>query len=177
MDTDTVFDCDGNAVELLRPNFDGIPIELQERCRWAVWKATPREGNPGKFNKAPVSPTTRRMIGTNKPELWGSFAEAKAAYEAGGYTGVGLLLDGSGLIGIDIDDASAAMRTVPDLTQWIKDASKAGAYLELSPSNKGLRLFLEGQLVEAVKGGPLEVYTDRRFMTVTGRQPGAKRDA
>ncbi|MBT8578937.1 hypothetical protein G6695_06765 [Polynucleobacter paneuropaeus] len=161
----------------LEPIFNNIPDRLKEQP-WGVWRAEPRLDNDlnptGKFNKAPRNPTTGIKVGANKPELFGTFEEAKQAYEAGGYTGVGVLLTGNGIIGIDIDDAKKLFKDRPEIKEWLEKAINEGVYCEQSPSAKGFRLFAQGELpndCQKKKGG-LEIYDDHRFLTVTGHVIG-----
>lgn len=156
------------APNWLPPQFDCIHDALKQQP-WAVWKAAPRPGKPGKFNKAPLCPNRGYMIGTDKPNLFGTFAEAKAAYERGGYTGIGVLLTGNGIIGVDIDDYMDTFADQPKIKLWVDHAIKEGAYCEKSPSGKGLRLFMAGELPgTGRKSGSLEIYDNVRFLTVTG---------
>ncbi len=157
-----------NDPDWLEPKFDNIPDALKAQP-WAVWIAEPRLGKPGKFDKAPRCPKGGYKIGTNQPEKFGTLAEAKAAYERGGYTGVGVLLTRSGIIGVDIDDYSDTFLATPKLQKWTAKAVSDGAYCEFSPSGEGLRLFMYGKLPESGrKVGPLEIYDNVRFLTVTG---------
>jgi putative DNA primase/helicase len=150
------------------PRFDNIPNELKDQ-RWAVWRAEPRDGQEGKFNKAPLSPTTGRKIGANKPELFGTFEEARHAFDSGSFTGVGVLLTGCGIVGVDIDDYRELFNDRPEVKLWIESAIKEGVYCERSPSGKGLRLFMRGELpAGGRKSGGLEIYDNSRFLTVTG---------
>lgn len=156
----------------LEPIFENIPEDLKQQP-WAVWKAEPRldkEGHPtGKWSKAPINPISGRMVGANQPEKFGTFEEAKKAYESGKYTGVGVLLTGCGLIGIDIDDGKTVFKETPALIDWLKNASEEGAYIEMSPSGNGLRVFIYGNLdSDGTRGGGLEIYKDVRFLTITG---------
>lgn len=152
----------------LKPQFEAIPSDLKAQP-WAVWTAEPRDGKLGKFNKAPRSPKTGHKIGADKPHLFSTFEEAKAAYGIGEYTGVGVLLTGNGIIGVDIDDCKVTFANLPSVKQWVIDAIKQGAYCEQSPSRKGLRLFMHGNLPDkGRKVGALEIYADARFLTVTG---------
>jgi primase-polymerase (primpol)-like protein len=154
----------------LAPVFENIPADLRE-LPWAVWIAEPRPGKPGKFNKAPRSPETGYKIGASKPHLFGTYEQAVTAYEAGGYTGVGILLTGNGLIGVDIDDVDQTFADRPEVKAWVLAAIKADAYCETSPSRTGLRLFMLGDpLPDTVmrKHGHLEIYDNVRFLTVTG---------
>lgn len=157
-----------NPPQWIKPTLEAIPEELKQQP-WAVWKAEPRQGQPGKYNKAPRRPIDGQMVGTNKPELFGTFDEARAAYERGGYTGVGVLLTGSGIIGVDIDNYKDTFGEFPAVEAWAKGAVIAGAYCERSPSRTGLRLFMRGKLPgTGRKSGKLEIYDNTRFLTVTG---------
>jgi primase-polymerase (primpol)-like protein len=161
----------------IAPIFENIPEELKEQP-WAVWRAEPREGHFGKFNKAPRNPVSGSPIGSNNPTAFGTFKQAQQAYQAGGYTGVGLLLTGNGIIGIDIDNLENAVDKDINLKEWIKNARKIGAYCEQSPSGKGLRLFVKGNLDRGgYKVRNLEIYADKRFLTITGNIIISKRGA
>lgn len=156
----------------LEPKFENIPFELQQ-LPWAVWKADPRldeKDNPtGKWNKAPRSPRTGVKIGANKPELFGTFQEAKTAFESGMYTGVGVLLTGCGITGFDIDNAKELTKDRPEVKAWLKTASESNVYCEVSPSGNGVRLFTHGKLNSGGrKHNGLEIYDNVRFLTITG---------
>ena len=152
----------------LKPHFEAIPTDLKEQP-WAVWIAEPRNGKPSKFNKIPRNPISGQRVGTDKPKLFGTFEEAKKAYENGNYTGVGILLTGNGIIGVDIDDCKITFANQVTIKQWVIDAIKLGAYCEYSPSGNGLRLFMYGNLPDkGRKAGSVEIYDNVRFLTVTG---------
>jgi len=156
----------------LEPQFENIPEELKQQP-WAVWKAEPRldnNGNPtGKYNKAPLNPLTGYKVGANKPEKFGTFDDAMKAYKEKNYSGVGVLLTGNGITGIDIDDAAEVFEKRPEVEEWVKKAVKDGAHCEISPSQNGVRLFIKGNLTSGGrKVGGLEIYDDHRFLTVTG---------
>ena len=160
--------------DFLKPKFENIPDRLKEQP-WAVWIAEPRANRPGKFDKAPRNPLTGVRIGTDKPHLFGTYDQARSAYETsnGRYTGVGVLLTGNGIIGVDIDEVKATMLDRPTIKDWIHAAANDGAYCEVSPSGTGFRLFMLGDpLPKGVKRkhGHLEIYDDVRFLTVTGHQ-------
>ena len=158
----------GDEPQWREPEFENIPKEIQSQG-WAGWIAKRRNGKPGKWNKAPRSLITGEMIGTDKPELFGTFEQAKTAYATGRYTGVGVLLTGNGIVGVDIDDFDATFKEKPAVKAWVTTAIKAGAYCERSPSGNGLRLFMRGKLPgTGRKSGSLEIYDNGRFLTVTG---------
>lgn len=152
----------------LVPNINSIPKALKQ-LPWAVWKAEPREGKPGKFSKAPRCPLQGITIGANQPEKFGTFDEAKNAYESGFYTGVGVLLNGTGIVGVDIDDYADVFTLRPEVKLWVQEVIEQGGYCEKSPSGKGLRLFMIGELpAGGRKCAGLEIYDNSRFLTVTG---------
>jgi primase-polymerase (primpol)-like protein len=159
------------ASKWLIPNFGNIPDDLKQQP-WAVWVAEPRSEKAGKYNKAPRSPATGFKIGANQPHLFGTFEEARAAYESGSYTGIGVLLTGNGIVGFDIDDYVTTFANKPEVKGWVKQAisdQTNPAYAEISPSGSGLRLFVRGALpAKGRKAGSLEVYDNERFLTITG---------
>ncbi len=147
---------------------ENIPEELKAQP-WAVWIAEPRPNHPGKFNKAPRNPVGGFKVGTNQAPKFGTFDEAVAAYNTGKYSGIGVLLTGNGIVGVDIDNYKDTVAAQPSVKQWIKDSIAAGAYCEKSPSGNGMRLFMRGSLPAGRrKSGTLEIYEDVRFLTVTG---------
>jgi primase-polymerase (primpol)-like protein len=168
-------------VDWLKPELEYIPEELKNQP-WAVWKAEPRldsEGKPtGKYNKAPRNPLTGIKVGANQPDKFGTFDEAKKGYLTGKYTGVGVLLTGNGITGVDIDDAPKTLKDRPEVLEWMYKAVDAGAYCELSPSGKGFRVFIHAKLPIGSKNkvGPLEIYDDARFLTITGHSIDARSD-
>lgn len=152
----------------LLPKFQNIPETLKKQP-WAVWIAKPRQGKPGKFEKAPRNPGTGYLIAANKPECFGTFEEAERAYQLGGYTGIGVLLTGNGIVGLDIDDYKSVFAANSSVRNLIFGAVKNGIYCEQSPSGTGLRLFMHGQLDgSGRKYNNLEIYDTARFLTVTG---------
>lgn len=152
----------------LKPKFNNIPEELKQQP-WAVWKAELRDGSVTKYNKAPRNPLTGRKIGADKPELFGTFDEAIKAYETGKWTGIGVLLTGNQIVGIDIDDAAILFDEKPEIKAWVDVALNEGMYCEISPSGTGLRLFALGMIPsKGKKHQGLEIYANVRFLTVTG---------
>ncbi|MES2663044.1 MAG: hypothetical protein V4629_07055 [Pseudomonadota bacterium] len=155
-------------LEWLKLQPESIPNNLKSQP-FAVWKAEPRVGSQGKFNKAPLSPKTGQKIGANKPDLFGSFDEALKSYSVGGYTGIGVLLTGNGIVGVDIDNYESLFTQQPQVKHFVSNAIAMGIYCEYSPSATGLRLFTLGKLPSTGrKCGGLEIYDNARFLTITG---------
>lgn len=162
---DKVYQIDGFPA--VKPNPEQIPAFLKALPS-ATWIAEPR-GEPGKYNKAPRNPASGRKIGASKPELFGTFEQAVTALRTGRYSGLGVLLSGHGVVGIDIDSYKHAFEERPEVSAWVAKAMQACVYCERSPSGKGLRLFMNGKLPgKGRRCGPLEIYDNARFLTVTG---------
>jgi predicted P-loop ATPase len=145
--------------------YENIPAELKALPRWVCWKF---EQRGGKVTKVPYTPTGRRAK-SNDPATWAAFDECRAAHEGGCFDGIGFQLDGSGIVGVDIDHAKDAAgnwnTAAADITE------RLASYAEISPSGEGVHIF-----IKAVKPGNksknaaagVEMYDTKRFFTVTG---------
>lgn len=155
----------------LRPIFENILPELKE-LSWAVFKAEPRANQPGKFNKAPRSPESGKLISVNEPDSWSTLDRCQEAYETGDFTGVGVLMKEDGWVAVDIDDYANLMPGIRQrVDDWIALCLERDEYIERSPSGKGIRAFVRGHLDgPGRKIGLLEMYSRARFMTVTGHR-------
>ena len=92
---------DAALPEPLTVNVDRIPHRLQEYDHFVVWHY---ERVAEELKKPPCDPKTGKRASVRKPETWGSFQEARHAYESGQFAGVGIVLTAAmGIVGIDID--------------------------------------------------------------------------
>jgi hypothetical protein len=154
----------------LPPRLNKIPPDLKKMPQWVVWRA---EGQAGvKPTKVPYDPTLPNCRAkSNDPQTWGTYEQAEAAYLEGEYTGIGFVLNGGGMVGIDIDNC--VIDGVPS-TSSIHLMHQLGVkYIELSPSGTGLRGFGYAENLEKGVNGKfgdlkVELYSDVRFLTVTG---------
>lgn len=149
----------------MRVFYENIPAELKSARRWVCWKF---EQRGGKTTKVPYTPTGGRAK-SNDPATWAAFDECRTAHEGGSFDGIGFQLDGSGIVGVDIDharDAAGNWNTAAaDITE------RLASYAEISPSGEGVHIF-----IKAVKPGNksknaaagVEMYDTKRFFTVTG---------
>lgn len=149
----------------MRVFYENIPAELKSLPRWVCWRF---EQRGGKATKVPYTPTGRRAK-SNDPATWAAFDECRAAHERGRFDGIGFQLDGSGIVGVDIDHAKDAAgnwnTAATDITE------RLASYAEISPSGEGVHIF-----IKAVKPGNksknaaagVEMYDTKRFFTVTG---------
>lgn len=137
-----------------------IPQDLQHQQRWVCFDAS----------KHPINPRTGGNAMPNNPSTWSNLATAQQAVARLALKGVGIML-GDGLCGIDIDHCiDPETGQASDLAREIVE--QMDTYTEVSPSGTGLHLLFFGE-----KPGPacrrtdlgLELYSGRRYFTVTGR--------
>ena len=143
--------------------FANIPQELKDRPQWVVWKYGKRKAN-GKRAKVPFSVTGGAASSTD-PTTWATFAECLTEYAKGGYDGVGYILtQDDGYTFIDLDDCirndeldAGAMATI----------RRFASYTERSVSGKGVHILVKGKAANR-KNDAAEVYSDKRFIAMTG---------
>lgn len=139
-----------------------IPGELRRRPRWVRWRNVRRNG---KTTKMPVQISGRAASSTD-PATWTDYATARDS-DVG--DGLGFVLDGDGIVCIDLDHCFKGDR----LTVWAQRlVDLAGdTYVERSPSGDGLHIWGRA---EVDKGRVLrdqravEIYGRGRYLTVTG---------
>ena len=139
-----------------------IPNELKQLNRWVTHR-----------NKRPfMAEAVSSPASVTDPDTWSSFETALTAYQEGGYDGVGIVFDGDGLVGIDLDGCvfngkpnDAALEILDEL---------GPTYTEFSQSGTGLHAYgryagrpLRG-LNRQYKGIGVELYCTGRFFAVTG---------
>jgi putative DNA primase/helicase len=151
------------------PNFDAIPEELKQLPQWVVWRI---EERGGKHTKVPVNPTdTLRRASSTDPHTWGTFKEAREAFETwhahGRADGIGFIFTRkAGIVGIDFDHCRTGGEWDADV---LKLALAVGSYTEISPSGEGLHVFAYGSIPgNRNRRGNVEIYEHGRFFTVTG---------
>lgn len=153
----------------LAPLFGRFPSGLSEETGWVLWRYEPTAR--GRWTKIPYRADGQGKASVTDPATWAALPVARAAYERGGFDGVGIVLT-NGIAGVDADKCVA---DDGEIEPWAADllARFAGTYREHSPSGRGYRVFLRGTPQRCGKGGPdnrLEVYAkgSPRYLTVTG---------
>lgn len=137
-----------------------IPAELTSRPRWVRRTAS----------KVPVTVAGEAASSTD-PATW-SEHRAAAASKAG--AGLGFVLNGDGVVCIDLDhclidgELAGWARRIVDLAP--------GCWIERSVSGDGLHVWGRGRLDRgrrlSVDGGSVELYADGRYIAVTGETWG-----
>lgn len=162
--------------KLLPFDGSGIPQFLKDQKRWAPWRAVFDEKR-GKYDKIPCNPKQAEYgISTAAPELWGHYDEALDAFNRGRpiLAGVGYVMTKPhGVVGLDLDKCLSDGVIADWAVAIVRDM---GSYTEVSPSGRGLRIFVEGEAADWTNHQVgIEVYggTAPRFLTLTGiRVPG-----
>jgi primase-polymerase (primpol)-like protein len=149
--------------------FENIPKELKAKKRWVVWKF---QAVGDRQTKVPyIAFATDRRASSTDEETWSSFADARDAVGYGRADGIGFVL-GDGYVGIDLDacrDPKSGKRTAA--ADEILGGMKS--YAEASPSGKGIHIIVKGVLPDGWRRlGPIEVYSEGRYFTMTGEQQG-----
>lgn len=138
-----------------------IPTELTSRPRWIRHTA----------RKVPIT-VGGSTASVTDPSCWSRHRDA-AASSAG--AGLGFVLDGDGVVCLDLDHCLDADGEVAAWAQNILDAA-AGTWVEVSRSGDGLHVWGYGSLPQGrritVGGGSVELYGTGRYIAVTGRTFG-----
>ncbi len=156
-----------------------IPAHMQQRAQWVRWADEPDTGQ----KKVPFIIGSGAKAKSNDPSTWRSFAEALKYHESPRpeRTGVGYVFaPDDGLTFIDFDNCLVEGGIV--LKAWAKPLVTpflGKTYVEVSPSGKGLHVFViaagpETGKVVKVGDGQVEIYTRGRYSTVTGNVYGAQ---
>lgn len=139
--------------------------DLADEPVWVAWDSS----SGRKVPKSPGGGNAR----SNDPSTWGTFAEAAAAAERRGWSGVGIMLTG-GLVGVDMD---GVVGEGGEMEPWARRVVESlGSYAEVSPSGRGVHVIARadpsavGPVGRADHRRGLEVYNHGRFFTVTGNR-------
>ena len=153
--------------------FDLVPNELRQLNQWICW----HDENGNKIPK--VAETGANAASTN-PADWCDFATAAAA--SVNFTGLGFVFrQGGDIVGMDLD---SCLTESGELQSWAMPIlTLFNPYAEISPSGRGIKLWMRGDISKAVRskwfplGKPertekhppaVEIYSWGRYFTVTG---------
>lgn len=151
-----------------------IPLEMQERRAWVVWKL---EMQDGRLTKIPYQCWLKRAMRakSNDPRTWGYFGAALAVFEYGGYDGVSFALSADDpYTFVDLDHCrDPRTGDIEAKALGIIAGLSARVYAEISPSGEGVHIFMRDARLgkfapEGRKRGDIEVYDQGRFSTMTG---------
>jgi putative DNA primase/helicase len=148
---------------LLSVKAESIPEELKARPQWVVWKAVGE-----KPDKMPYSARTGRKASSTYLMTWSTFEETQGAYKSGEYAGLGFVFSSADpFTGIDLD--GCVNPRTGEVAAWAMEIIRYfDSYTELSVSGTGIHIILRGLQVPNRRKGEVEVYSSKRFFTVTG---------
>ncbi len=174
---------------------DEIPAELKVLQQWVAWSYQWNHER-SEWAKIPLQaklllrdPPVARKAASTRANTWSSFEEALTAYQLhppmtgevlppqanAGLDGIGLCLTADDpYCGIDVDKCLKDGNVTCEHARHILELM-AGAYIEVSPSSTGLRIFARGKKPgKRSKRGNIEMYdgTGGRYLTVTGHAWG-----
>lgn len=157
---------------------ENIPAVLKNTPTWVGFMIT----DEGK--KIPIDPNPTangQYARINKPTTWGTFEDAINAVAGGLCEAVGYALTKeAGLIFLDLDCHTNKCSSEEEKKQLeaqykslYTSVSHYDSYLEQSQSGMGVHLLAKGNLLEGIKSGssaiaPVELYTENRFVIMTG---------
>lgn len=144
---------------------ENIPAELKSLVQWLVWRYQRNEQN--KWTKVPICVRTRRHASTTDPETWCRFADALECYQSHRdiYDGIGFVFtENDPYVGGDIDHCVSPDGTISDEARTILPPT----YAELSPSGTGVKFIARSDKHYARKTSKGELYSSKRFFTITG---------
>jgi putative DNA primase/helicase len=174
-----VYEVTSQAAERIDRN---TPELLKSLPQWVVWKY---QHIPGRDKpKKPPFQTSGKAAAVDDPRTWCSYQQARALLETSdNYEGLGFMLDG-GIVVIDLDYCLTEIDGVRRITKTAREVFDiARSYTEISPSGKGLHIFLRGHLPEenghpvpGMKSDKGEMYTAKRYITITGEHVGEQHE-
>jgi hypothetical protein len=148
---------------------EAIPLALKQRDQWACWKFIERHG---KRTKCPYHAKFHWKASSVNPQTWCSYDAAWIAYQRSGYDGIAYMFsEDDPFCGIDLDDCLDEQGNL----LWGNELLELlDSYTEISPSGRGLKLFVEAKKPEfarckaQVDGHDIEIYDRNRMFCVTG---------
>jgi len=153
--------------KIIKPIFENIPKSLKDINQWVLFKVETRNG---KETKPPYQVNGQLASVTNK-DTYNTFKAVKKAYEKEKtFNGIGFVLSQEeGIVALDLDHCMTNGKP-NKYAQGIID--NLNTYTEKSPSGTGIRIFMRSTMPLPTgnknKAGTLEVYQDKRYVTITG---------
>jgi hypothetical protein len=141
---------------------------MKDYRNWVLW------GYDENDKKVPEQVHRNRRASTTDPDTWADYEDARDVYNDGFGDGLGFVLKGTPIVGLDFDDVEKDGESDPVAQRLIDRLPPT--YFERTPSGFGWRgLGLgDGDPVHTIArrfpgGGKLEVYFDTaRYITVSG---------
>lgn len=149
-----------------------VPEPLFQLKGYLVWKFVQKPGEQ-KPRKVPFyhdgHHRSGKQGGADDRVALGTFKQASAKHQKGGFDGIGLaMLREFGIVALDFDNCIIDDQIMPEVLELIGDT-----YSEISPSGNGIRAFMRGTLPSRkspTKGNAFgfETFHENGFVTITG---------
>lgn len=153
--------------------YPSVPSELKALRQWVMWKAEVRNGKPTKIPKQ----VTVKNAKTDTPATWTDYQAVCEALRTGRFDGIGFVFtEEDKYTGIDLDDCIIDGVVQP----WAKEIIgkfQSSAYMEVSPSGNGIKIWTRAKLPPDAKnktylrgntGSAIEAYDSVRYFTGNG---------
>lgn len=141
-----------------------IPNELIELNQWVTWRRDEVNG------KVPYRADLLGKASVTDNKTWSSYPKTINAVEMarGGLDGIGFVLSHEDpYICIDLDDTGGDIEL---LAKQQHIAKVLNSYTELSPSGKGVHIWIKGKISGGRRLRGIEIYPHERYVTVTGNR-------
>jgi putative DNA primase/helicase len=151
------------------PQWPNFPPKLKVRKQWVNWIY--RFVN-GRWTKVPCEPDGS-LASVTDPATWSPYEFVESAYYSVDdgeipFDGVGYVLTGDNITVFDFDHCRnpATGEIDPLILSYV---TRLDSYVEISPSQSGLRLIVEAKLPPKYRrAGTIEMYDNARFVSITG---------
>jgi primase-polymerase (primpol)-like protein len=164
-----------NGLDLSR-----IPAPLHTPWHWVGWR---REfDDKGKPTKRPYNPRTDTLASVTNPKTWSDFHTTLQSWFTRKLDGIGFVLTKKmGLTFVDLDHC---INGRGEIAPWACDVlHRLDSFAERSPSGDGIHILIFAILPDGAKhtrpmgdGGKIELYDDKRYLTMTGVHLDGYRD-
>jgi hypothetical protein len=178
---------DVSGIKVVPVNAANIPSLLIGHQIYALWINNRPSKDQKKLRKKPIDTKTGYGASSTDPSTWSDFAATRAAYENGGYYGMGIMMPGTAIAknakgedlylhGFDFDNVAqlnddGALQLIDEayIRQMLDQLGPT--YTEHSPSGTGFRkLALSTKPPSSGKNkNGIEYYSRERFLTLTGQ--------
>ena len=160
---------------------ENIPAALKELRQWVVWRSI--DLGDGRKQKLPYNAYASHVPAkATDSSTWSDFDQALHTCQRDSRFGLGFVFaEGGRFSGVDFDDAARVAPEFAEKRQQIVERIISGttSYMELSPSGKGHHIICEGRLptsAHVIRALQIEMYTEKRFFTMTGSVIGDRRE-
>jgi len=161
------------------PNYQAIPQEMKDLSHWVNWKYYWDESQQ-RWTKLPLNPITGTGAKQNDPATWGTFSSSCGHVWNNPDLGLGFEIGSkaagrsSGLFCVDLDHVLENGKIEDAAAREIFET--LDSYTEISPGGDGLHIWIKADVTEERRKrvGPIEMYGDGRYITVTGNLYGTR---